>query len=563
MNAPPVPAGLSANSGSSLVSLAWSPSSGATGYHVKRSTVSGGPYAQIAAPTSPAYADSSVTDGTTYYYVVSAVDSAGESANSAEVSALPTAPSSSQTANACGMQLGSTPVIFCDTFDAPANTGTRSGDLDGNVWGVSRTIGDTGLNFGQHEYDQWNATTIEKCDGTTPTVNAPNDVIICNGQVREATNDNNSGVFDDGDVIALGMYPKQPFDFAGRTGTVSFDVSNDSTGTHAAWPEFWMSDLPVPVPFSHFGSWTALPANGFGIRMGAVAPAGMEGTCPNTNNLSHQRWTLDSAVVVRNYVMDDTNGYGTRTALTMTPLDCVIRSSGPGNMNHVEIRVSQNQIDVYATDAGVAATPATLKHIATVTNANLTFTKGLVWLEDVHYNADKETSMLGMPASTSQRQHTFSWDNLAFDGPFTDRDFAFDAPDNNVPGLNGAVNLGKFSEANQTSSWNVPNLPANPQAAAARVLFDFNEENNPNPTTLTVIVNGNVHSVPWPYPDEIQYSWRTLAVTIPLTDLKAGTNVVQLGADVAEVFANVDIVLGDVTGGVPVLPGSNNNYPGP
>ena len=196
-----------------------------------------------------------------------------------------------------------------------------------------------------------------------------------------------------------------------------------------------------------------------------------------------------------------------------------------------------------------------------MTNANLTFTKGLVWLEDVHYNADKETLGLGLPPSASQRQHTFSWDNLAFDGPFTDRDFSFDAPDNTVPGLNGAVNLGKFSLANQTSSWSVPNLPANPQAAAARVLFDFNEENNPNPTTLTVIVNGNVHTVPWPYPDQIQYTWRTFAVTIPLTDLVAGTNVVQLGADVPEVFSNVDLVLGDVTGGVPVLPGSNNNYP--
>ena len=44
----------------------------------------------------------------------------------------------------------------------------------------------------------------------------------------------------------LAMYPKQPFDFAGRTGTVSFDISNDSHGTHAAWPEFWLSNLPFP-----------------------------------------------------------------------------------------------------------------------------------------------------------------------------------------------------------------------------------------------------------------------------------------------------------------------------
>ena len=33
--------------------------------------------------------------------------------------------------------------------------------------------------------------------------------------------------------------------------------------------------------------------------------------------------------------------------------------------------------------------PSTLKHIAVVTNANLSFTRGLIWLQDVHYNADK------------------------------------------------------------------------------------------------------------------------------------------------------------------------------
>ncbi|MEQ1384020.1 hypothetical protein ABLW58_25550, partial [Salmonella enterica] len=91
--------------------------------------------------------------------------------------------------------------------------------------------------------------------GTTALVNAPNDVIICNGQLREASNDNNSGAFEAGTVTVLAMYPKQPFDFAGRTGTVSFDVSNDTAGTHAAWPEFWLTDLPIPAPFNHFDTW--------------------------------------------------------------------------------------------------------------------------------------------------------------------------------------------------------------------------------------------------------------------------------------------------------------------
>jgi hypothetical protein len=53
---------------------------------------SGGPYTEVAAPASPAYTDTSVTAGTTYYYVVSALDSVGESANSAQVSVLPVVP---------------------------------------------------------------------------------------------------------------------------------------------------------------------------------------------------------------------------------------------------------------------------------------------------------------------------------------------------------------------------------------------------------------------------------------------------------------------------------------
>ena len=81
------------------------------------------------------------------------------------------------------------------------------------------------------------------------------------------------------------MYPKQPFDFAGRTGTVSFDVSNDTQGTHAAWPEFWITDTPVPAPFNHFNSWLSLPKNGLGIRFAANGEIGSHGICPNGNNL--------------------------------------------------------------------------------------------------------------------------------------------------------------------------------------------------------------------------------------------------------------------------------------
>jgi DNA/RNA endonuclease G (NUC1)/fibronectin type 3 domain-containing protein len=91
-NAPPAtPAGLAATPGPSHVQLNWTATPGATSYNVKRSTTMGSGYATIASPATNSYDDLTAASGTTYYYVVSAVNAAGESGNSTEVSATPTA----------------------------------------------------------------------------------------------------------------------------------------------------------------------------------------------------------------------------------------------------------------------------------------------------------------------------------------------------------------------------------------------------------------------------------------------------------------------------------------
>ena len=95
---PASPNSVSATAGNTEVALRWIPVSGATSYHVKRSTTAGGPYTQIAAPTFAGYTDVSRQNGTTYYYVVSAANSLGESPNSAQVSAKPAATVSLPTA---------------------------------------------------------------------------------------------------------------------------------------------------------------------------------------------------------------------------------------------------------------------------------------------------------------------------------------------------------------------------------------------------------------------------------------------------------------------------------
>lgn len=92
MSVPTVPAGLSAAAGNAQVVLNWTASSGATAYDVKRSITTGGPYTQISTPTVPNFTDTGLTNGTKYFYVVSASNSVGQSANSAEVNATPVPP---------------------------------------------------------------------------------------------------------------------------------------------------------------------------------------------------------------------------------------------------------------------------------------------------------------------------------------------------------------------------------------------------------------------------------------------------------------------------------------
>lgn len=86
---PPAPQNLTAEPGDAKVMLAWNTVIGAESYNVKRSTTPGGPYSTVSSPSQTSFTDSTVTNGTTYYYVVTAVNSTGESNNSNEARATP------------------------------------------------------------------------------------------------------------------------------------------------------------------------------------------------------------------------------------------------------------------------------------------------------------------------------------------------------------------------------------------------------------------------------------------------------------------------------------------
>ena len=90
---PAKPTGVTATGGANQVSLSWSAVPGATSYNIYWATTSGVTTSgtKITAATSP-YVQSGLAASTTYYYIVTAVNTAGESIASAQVSAATNAP---------------------------------------------------------------------------------------------------------------------------------------------------------------------------------------------------------------------------------------------------------------------------------------------------------------------------------------------------------------------------------------------------------------------------------------------------------------------------------------
>ncbi|WP_042201000.1 glycoside hydrolase family 48 protein [Paenibacillus camerounensis] len=89
--APKAPSKPNAAAGDNSALLSWNKVNGADSYTVKRAVTSGGPYTNVATVTQATYSDSTVVNGTTYYYVISASNSVGTSPDSAEVSVKPVA----------------------------------------------------------------------------------------------------------------------------------------------------------------------------------------------------------------------------------------------------------------------------------------------------------------------------------------------------------------------------------------------------------------------------------------------------------------------------------------
>ncbi len=123
--APNAPTGLTATPGNGAVSLDWADNTETdfSSYTVYRSVNSGAGFAPVATQlTDSAYVDATVTNGTTYYYHITALDAFNESAPSAEQSATPTASGADFVAPAAPTGFSATPGDSTVTLAWSANT---------------------------------------------------------------------------------------------------------------------------------------------------------------------------------------------------------------------------------------------------------------------------------------------------------------------------------------------------------------------------------------------------------------------------------------------------------
>lgn len=198
---PAAPASLNAVGGNYSAVLTWPAVAGATGYNVKRAFVSGGPYTNVLTQTTLTnITDVTVFNGQNYFYVVTAVNGAGESAPSPEA-AVAVGP---------GIAHSAASLVW-------------AGDSVWNVWDNQNTNNNLWLNAG-NPTQFWNGDSVSFTDAgsATPAVSLMQP--LAPGGVVSVNSSNNYSLSGPGKLTGAMSLQKS------GSGTLTVGMANDYTG---------------------------------------------------------------------------------------------------------------------------------------------------------------------------------------------------------------------------------------------------------------------------------------------------------------------------------------------
>jgi hypothetical protein len=285
----------------------------------------------------------------------------------------PSTPTPAPAGPSGGAGCGLTSAAFCETFETP-NLGGNGGELDEAKWAVARW----GIGYSLPQIF-WRPLASTKsgydvsatfCSAAFSDIAVLQDYRLCSGvdgrgnvskQLHEV-------IQDGGDNIYINsMMARQPFDFAGRTGTIVFEVDakifprNDG---HGWWNEIWISEDPGPIPYQR-----GLPS------VDSVARNSVGFVFQGTN-----WWQGCNKADMMNGVTEVfvTNNYVTRDLISTidvfkAPYGCF--KVADSKLNRFEIHLNTQTAELWASDAGV---PSSLRLVMRVSNLNLNFTRGYI-----------------------------------------------------------------------------------------------------------------------------------------------------------------------------------------
>lgn len=410
---------------------------------------------------------------------------------------------------------------FCETFER-ASPGGRGGDLDELQWAAARI---RAPNPSQGIVNHWIPTVAEACGKTRRGVLPPNDMFICAGGGTKSMHFNNA--YDDGgDFLVQSYRVRRPFDFTKRTGVISFDVGGKAqlpTG-HGWWFNVFIASEPVPAPYQQGGAIALYVKAGVGIEFMA-APTACNDYDARRNTVSTVYIEKDYKIVRELHPPHGVECYDTRDEV----------------MNHVEIHISKQRLEVYASDAGK---PSTLRKIADFADVDLPLERGYVSFQHTHYNANKNNSACPDPQTNCPILHaytTYHWDNIGFDGPVLPLPRAYELRDSMEPAYRGGMNVGYELGNDSAKSFALKGVDLGNATGAVLTLnaWQFYAED-----AIDYRVNGGPkRRFAHPFPDS-DGGARAVAIPVALSDLKPGDNTIELTSTSGHVvIANADLTI--------------------
>ena len=266
-------------------------------------------------------------------------------------------------------------------------------------------------------------TPVEPCKSGVSTVTPDNDIIVCDSSSGHLGQFETAMIAQNYAMLAL--RPRQAFDFAGRTGAITFNVDAITEGEGSWWPAVYVTDEPTSGAINSSSVMGLLPANGIGLNF--------NDQCGLTN-ASQTR--VDNVFVYVNTV---------ETSVPLNNTTCI--ATKRGLLNHIEILLSQTSIQVWASDYSPDGVTFPNFRMIGSASISLPFTRGYV-----HFEQKQRAPIKNETGFYSQGYANNYWSNLGFDGPVVNVEVASQVPDaltvdpnsasNSDAHIAGALNIG-------------------------------------------------------------------------------------------------------------------------